>query len=80
MSNSVAERDLFPYTFDHFHSLKALLNCFKEKKNYEFYENSYNYDCPCQSYNCRHTARVYGVYCKEQNLGFRVQHILRSFI
>ena len=66
MSESLVENNLFAYTFDHFHSLKAFLNCFKEKENYEFYENYY--DCSCESHNCRHTARVYGVYCKEQNL------------
>ena len=39
MSKSLVEKNLFAYTFDHFQSLKALLNCFKEKENYEFYEN-----------------------------------------
>jgi hypothetical protein len=81
MSNSVAEGDLFAYTFDHFHSLKALLNCFKEKENYDFYENYYNWDCQCQSQNCTHKARIYHFYCKQQNLGFRVVYypLLKKF-
>ena len=81
MSNSVAEKDLFAYTFDHFHSLKAFLNYFKEKENYDYYESYYNYDCQCQSHNCTHKARVYGVFGQQQKLGFRIVYnpLLKKF-
>ena len=67
MSNSsVAERDFFAYTLDHYESLKALLKHFnlENKKNYEFYENN-EIDV--------YTPRVI-IYCEDQDCMLRVYY------